>query len=354
VHGSIYLADTKLPAKGTIISLLSVTGQSGPKIDQETGEYVIRDQPQAGAFHATADASGSFEITGVPTGDYYVLTRCPGYLSQREYIYPGALSPELNPGQHLPAFVHKVHIASGTTERVDLLLDRGGAIEGTVSFPDGQTRQESLAGIAVEVEIKTRDGRLLRALRGVADTDATGHFRIDEVPPASYVVYAALPTGVVKTAKGLISSGGEIIFCCNSVRGSEARVIEVAGTEVHDRVDIEVATAGLHEVAGRVLTSSGQTVNDGIVRLYPTGERGLSRATALRADGTFSFDLVPDEDYTVSFESQVQADLVGPTADKTGLIMRLRKPPYLPVQQDVHVAGQNPSAITLMVEPAPN
>ena len=336
VRGSVHLADTKLPAEGTNVSLIRPAGQEFPKIDKQTGEYIIDDNFGVN-YSAKVDASGSFQIGGVRPGDYFVLTIRSGYLSQREYIYPGALSPELNPGQSLPAFVQKVHVASSKTQQVNMLLERGGAIAGTISFSGIQTRPSGLANIAVVVEIKTKDGRLMFTSMGAVDTDKAGHYRIDGLPPANYAV---------------IADGS--IYCCNSIRGSKARVFEVHGTETLNGVDIEIPPVGLHRVTGTAVTETGEPVRRGIVRLYPTGEQMGHRATELQGDGTFSFDHVADEDYTVSLEAEIETELVGPTANRGGFIMRMKKPAFLPVHQDIHVSGKNPPAVILRVQSLPN
>ncbi len=148
-----------------------------------------------------------------------------------------------------------------------------------------------------------------------------------------------------------MGSGGEIIFCCNTVRASKARIIEVRGTEPQDQVDIEIPSFGLHTVTGRVMAMTGAVIDEGTVRLYPSGEPGLSRATPIRTNGTFSFGDVPDEDYTVSVEFTGQVEFVGVTPDKAGMIMRMSQPPYQSVRQDVRVAGEDPQPIVLRAQP---
>jgi hypothetical protein len=355
VRGTVYLADTAGPAKGAIVSLLPSSVQQGPVTDQKTGELVVKDQPHRRNFHSTTDANGSFEIGDVKPGSYYVLTFMPEYLSQDDYIYPGALSQELNPGASTPPFVQQVNIDPGAVKQVALHLVCGGQIEGTVRFADGKPAHNGegiFREIALSLEMRSSNGKFTR-FGGAAHTDSDGRFHFDGLPPASYVVFAALPGETVTTKRGLSGSGGEVIFCCNSVRTSKARLIEIHGTEVHDHVDFNLPTSGLHAVTGSVLTTTGEQIDEGIVRLYPSGEPDLSRATPVRIDGAFSFKDVPDEDYTVSFEIEGHAEYVGPTPDKTGIVMRMRQPPFKSVRQEIKIAGDDPSPIILRTVPLP-
>jgi hypothetical protein len=349
VGGTVYLADTGRPAEGAIVSLLPPQDRQGPVIDPKTGEFVVKDQPHRGDFHAVVQSDGSFQIEGVRPGSYYVLTYLPGYLSQDDYIYPGALSPERDPSAKQPAFVPRVEIVPGRVEHVILRLERGGQIEGTVRFSGGKSAQTGdgiAGGIALSLEIRSREGEFIRS-GGAAHTDSDGHFHFEGLTAGSYVIFAALPGGTVTTKRGSMGSGGEIVFCCNTVRASKARIIEVRGTERQDQVDIEIPSFGLHTLTGRVATMTGAVIDEGTVKLYPSGEPGLSRTTPIRTDGTFSFSDVPDEDYTVSVEFAGQVEFVGVTPDKTGMIMRMSQPPYQSVRQDVRVTGEDPQPIVL-------
>jgi hypothetical protein len=94
--------------------------------------------PPREVFRATTDPEGSFTIPNVTPGEYYVVARYAGYISADEYVFPGALSPELTgaPGA-LPAFVQLVAIVTGETRHVEIHLKRGGAISGSVTYSDG-------------------------------------------------------------------------------------------------------------------------------------------------------------------------------------------------------------------------
>jgi hypothetical protein len=191
VTGLVHLANTGKAAVGVTVSLLPPEMAGHPAIDPNGGEFIVKDQPRRGDFHATVDPLGVFEIKNVVPGDYFVLTYAPGYISQDDYIFPGALAPELRGSSGLlPAFVQRIHVAAGGVVPVDLRLERGGSIEGTIKLGDGlpaHTGAPASGEVAVSVEMKTKDGKFIRS-GGAAHTDSAGHYRIEGLAPASYVV----------------------------------------------------------------------------------------------------------------------------------------------------------------------
>jgi Polysaccharide lyase family 4, domain II len=353
VHGNIHLADSGAPATGAIVSLVPTEESHQAAPNPENGEFIVRDQPHRADFHATVDASGRFQIDHVKPGDYYILTYEHGYLSQDAYMPSGALSQEDGSKAPIPPFVKEVHVTPNGTNLVNLKLERGGTVAGTVRFVDGSpahTGKQAASGVAVNVEIQTAEGKYAR-FGGAAHTDARGHYQIDDLPTASYVVFAAIPGKMVQTSRGLIGSSGAVIFAESTVRASKARLIQLQGTQTQNGVDIDIPVAGLHIVSGKVVSTSGQAINEGLVRLYPTGEPGLSLATPIGLDGAFSFDGVAEEQYTISVEFPDKVEFLGLTEDKTGMRMKRTKAPYAPISQAVTVAGQDPLPLVLQAEP---
>ena len=354
VIGVVHLADTGKAAVGITVFLQPPATLKGPVIDPKTREFIVRDEPHRGDFYAKVGPNGAFEIKNVKPGDYFVLTSAPGYISQDAYIFPGALAPRQTTGT-LPAFVQKVHVTSGAATSVDLRLQRGGSIEGTVRLSDGRpahTGAQIANEVAVSVEVK-RKGGFIRS-GGAAHTDNFGHYHIEGLAPASYVVFVALPGKMVPTSSGLQGSEGEIVYASSTVRASQARVVNVRGMENYDHVDIDIPIAGLHKVTGKVVTNTEAVMNNSaIVRLYPSGEPSLSRSTPLQADGSFSFDDVSDEEYTIAVDFHGESEMLGLTADKKGLRMKMKKAPYENVSQNIRVAGQDPPAVVLRTESTP-
>jgi Polysaccharide lyase family 4, domain II len=345
VQGHAVLQDTGKPATDAIVSLLPSAETWPPPQIPEEGEFVVRDQPHRGDFYATVDASGSFVIDHVLPGEYTVLTYKPGYVSQDASEPAGTLP-------NTPT-IQKVRVLSGQTASVDLQLERGGSIEGTVSYSDGKPAhagKQVFAEVAVNLEMLTAEGKFSH-FGGAAHTDEQGHYRFDDLPSAKYIVFMALPGGMAATVRGSSATSGMLLFAPSTVRASQAQLVEVSGRETRNGVDIEIPTTGLHTVSGKVVDTAGQPILEGLVRLYPKGEPDLSRANPLNKDGEFSFDNVPDEQYTVTVEFEAKIEFLGITEDKTGIRNRRHKPPFGSAPVEVRVSGQNPPPLLVTADP---
>ena len=342
VNGTVRLEDTHGPAVGAFVSLFS----SAPEpMVPEVGEYVMRDSITPQGLHARVASDGSFEISSVPPGSYTVMLYNPGYIAQDPRVHvalPSLRSPQ------------KITILSGQRKSLELVMERGGSIEGRVMFVDGRPAHTGLqvgAEIAVNVEVETEPGKFSR-FGGAAHTDSNGHYSIGDLPTGRYIVFTAFPGNMVSTTRGRIGTSGRVIFAPSSVRASKAEVVEVQQPRSHSGINIEVPTQGLHSVTGTVVDGSGNPITVGLIRLYPKGEPNLSMSAPPGTHGEFSFTDLPDDEYTVRVESFGEVSFLGMTEDKTGMRMLRHKAPFAPVSIEVTVSDRDPAALVLKVAPA--
>src|SRR5580704_11763442 len=116
IKGTVVCDDTHLPARRAGVSL------EVPRSDRH--DLLT---PPSQWLGATTETDGSFSVSNVPAGEYFVVVSYAGYISGEDYIYPGALSPEVSgESKPLPAFVKRVTIAAGTNSYVEIHLKRGG------------------------------------------------------------------------------------------------------------------------------------------------------------------------------------------------------------------------------------
>lgn len=341
VSGTVRLEDTHGPAVGAFVSLFSAIPE--PTVP-EVGEYVMRDSAIPQDLHARVASDGSFEIGSVPPGNYTVMLYHPGYIAQDPRVHialPSLRSPR------------KVTVLSGQRKSLVLEMERGGSIEGRVTFVDGRPAHTGLqvaAEIAVNVEVETEPGKFSR-FGGAAHTDSNGHYSIDSLPTGRYIVFTAFPGNMVSTTRGRVETTGRVIFAPSSVRASKAKIVEVQQPRDHGEVDIQVPTQGLYSVAGTVVDGSGKPITEGLIRLYPKGEPDLSLAAPPGTHGEFSFANLPDDEYTVRAESSGEVSFLGMTEDKTGMRMLRHKAPFAPVSTEVTLSGRDAEALVLRVSP---
>ncbi len=246
-------------------------------------------------FGGTTDTNGVFTIANVTPGEYYVMVFFPGYISARDYVFPGA-----NAEEALPSFVKRVTVTAGGTEHVAIELKRGGSISGTVTYSDGAP----VAYAALTAKLKSQQGDFADFTgNGVSHTDSLGHYRMDGLPDGSFVVLSAMEGSMVPVFGGdQIGGSGLIIFAGGGLRPSQARVIVVSGANEYAGVNITIPLSGVREVGGAVMARDGHRLNHGLVRLFPRGEGRFSLATPVEADGSFHFHRIPPDHYTIRVE----------------------------------------------------
>ncbi len=87
-------------------------------------------------------------------------------------------------------------------------------------------------------------------------------------------------------------------------------------------VMIQVPPDSKHVISGQVLNAASQPITRGLVRMYASGEEGLSRATPVSPEGRFSFNDVGDEEYTV-FASE--SGIMFPDSTSATATVRVRR-----------------------------
>ncbi len=125
VTGHVYCADTNAPARMASVQLEPAKAHS----------HFSGDTPAGGVAQTGFD--GAFTLSNVPPGSYYVVVAKAGYLSPRAYAedvdnaepQPAAAQP--------PIVIPRVDVQADQTASVEIRLERGAAISGTVRFDDG-------------------------------------------------------------------------------------------------------------------------------------------------------------------------------------------------------------------------
>ena len=208
--------DFQLAIGGTIVGRLTDAGTSNPIVDgyvdayDPSGNYVSRDW---------VDATGHYEVQGLPAGSYYLVARAEGFVSEIYNDIPctNCSNPQ-NAGAAVPVD------AGATSANVDFALSRGATIEGTVT--------------------EEGSGTPLTAGR-VEAGDASGYWKSAEVDPAGHYSIGGLMAGSYRLRTYSFAPHVDELYdnlpcpsgSCNTNAGA---TVTVAATETA-RVDFALA-----------------------------------------------------------------------------------------------------------------
>jgi protocatechuate 3,4-dioxygenase beta subunit len=272
---------------------------SGTVINAVTGEPLTKvrilaegNNDDSGATPATtSDAKGQFTLIDINPGRYKLRGRRNGFLDG----YYGARRPEGNgtpvmaePGQQITNLVLK--------------LTPAGVIAGTVRDADG----EPLSRITVTVHrIKYADGRRRIVRVGGAYADDLGQYRIPDLPPGKYYVYADS-----KKAREFGQEGDPVTADHSAKDAPHALTLlpsrypsmqEVGPGSRVTGVDIVMPRSATVAVKGSVTPPPGMRVNNITLQESEseTDELGLRLVTGADDKGEFEFREVPPGNYTL-------------------------------------------------------
>jgi hypothetical protein len=336
VSGTVRYEDTGGPAAGIRIWLTPEEGPTGIHPDPKTGEYVVKDKDTQQVPAVQVAPDGTFAIGNVTPGSYLVHTFSPGYITPDDTVFPTSNTAHVAIGPSPSSNALKVTvIANHRTEPVAVVLRLGGTIAGTVRLAPSAiaTDRMSLAGIAVNAERRLGSNSYAR-VGGAAHTDAQGNYRLEGLAPGSYIVFLGM--------------GGELpVYAPETVRPSQASVVRIEKSETQ-RLDIVLPPAEtLHKIEGSLNVQGAQIPRDVFVRLYPAGEGGLTASSRLSTDHSFSFQSVPDGDYTLEVAFPPASDIVSIDAAAGVIHMRMTPSSYAELTQEIQVTGHDRTGIVL-------
>ena len=141
VVGHVTCTDTQRPARVAQVRLVPVpTRQAAPaqasKAGKPAGEGLA--ELGAGVIPVETDMDGNFSIRNAKPGLYYVRVDLEGYMSPLLLFSSKDLQqPDEATRQRIDRELQVVEVHSRAETRVDISLQRGAAIAGTVRFDDG-------------------------------------------------------------------------------------------------------------------------------------------------------------------------------------------------------------------------
>ncbi len=347
VTGRVLCGDTQRPARFTEVDLLPATQGEGGDDFGGRGRRLA----------AHTDLDGNFTVSSVPSGDYYVTGALAGYVNATSAVQ-AALRAGTDPEAAAPG-VPLVHVSAGGASTA-LTLQRGGVIAGTVQWDDGSPA----AGVQVLAQVAPATGASALVATpstfgggarpgnpggfGSAQTDDRGRYRLTGLPPAGYLVRAAVqvPVPVRGDTRAFTRTFNLYVYAPDKMRRTDAVPVMVAGTEEHSDVAITMALAGLHSISGAV-SSPGSAVRSGTVNLTDQADSTLNRVGLIAADSSFLVPDVPPGNYSLTVNASTQAASNGGRGGTSGSGVRLQ-----PLQESVTVTDGDLAGLAITVAPA--
>jgi len=186
------------------------------------------------------------------------------------------------------------------------------SISGKLTLIDG--RDARGIRVAAMVADGLSPGNSVTILVGLTQADATGQYRLDNVPPGRYFIMAGL------TDSPSYYPGARTI--------SGARVVTVSSAATITGIDFSVAPAGAAHVRGKV-SGVPSTMPRAIATVFLDSSAGRLVA-AIEPDGTFEFSGVSPGTYRISTAVQspgIPRSVIVADGDVTGVNLML--PPFL-------------------------
>ena len=263
ISGRVVAADTGQPLRRATVTAVPSRSAEPPR----RGAPFERQRN----LSARTDDEGRYSIAQVPAGDYTLNVRRSGYVDASF----GQVTTRTPP--------RRVTVADGVTVGpLDFQLWRGGVITGRVMDDAGEPAER----VTVRAMRQVRVGGQTR-ISGAAQADQTddqGHYRLFGLPPGEYLVVAEPGDrrGPVRAREGAVQGVDMDIIATygpGTVNPIEAMRVQVQpGLEA--AMDVQLVAARVATVRGRVLTSGGDALEGGFVRLqmgggdYPSMNKG--------------------------------------------------------------------------------
>jgi hypothetical protein len=306
VTGHVICADTNGPARLAHLVLQPVVDIAAVS---KAGDHP---RPISASVTATL-LDGSFTISNVAPGNYYVFVEKLGYLSPFAQLSREDLNhPKPETADLIAKLLTPVSVAANRTSTVEVRIYKGSAISGAVRFDDGTPD----ANTGVSVLAKDKNGKwvpfhtnLIAGPFSGTTTDDQGHYRISGLPAGEYLIRTTLAITDIFIS-GLFTESHSTantdryslnLYSGDSFRPRDAKPIKLGDGEEADSADIMIPLSKLHAISGSIVEAgSGRAINAGDVAIvYSDDDTELATTEIRGEDNAFHFYYVPEGEYTL-------------------------------------------------------
>jgi hypothetical protein len=355
VTGHVYCADTNTPARMASVQLERLEDVEDRGADRP---YHYSGPPSGGVVQTAFD--GSFTFSSVPPGSYYVVVSAPGYLSPRANGDEFDNAAPQPPAGQQPIVIPKVNVQADQTANIDVRLERGAAISGTVRFDDGGPA----SGVHVMVLHRRKDKWVLSNFTSVIiggnmdTTDDLGRYRVSGLRDRDYLVMLQLSRTDLESrgARDAGLSGVERsmlrIYSGDTPHIGDAVPVKLGAGEEHSGADITIPLSKFHSISGVVTAAGdGHPINSGHLSIEDPRDKEAVVDAELGSDGTFHLEGVPEGTYTLYVRSprdqQFREVSVG---NQQTITNEKTLHQYSDLEQTLKVEGDIPSLVLTVTE----
>lgn len=305
VSGHVYCADTNAPARMATVVLQPAAALDAINPTQET-----QIASHGEAVETLLD--GSFAIRHVTPGSYYVIASQVGYMSPVAPLYvpvKDSSVSQLNLVKKVLESLPRITVEPNLPAVVNVTIERGAAISGTVSYDDGSPA----TGVGLTLLVRQKDtwrhipSNPFEKSSPYGRTDDRGQYRISGMPPGEYLLEAEL--NLMKafytidehgnTTGGQVSLASLAVYSGGKTRRADAAPITLTSGEERSGEDIQIPLSRLHTVRGNIIAAHDvHVLNGGRVSLLYPDDRSVAGQASLNGDEDgFTFSFVPEGDY---------------------------------------------------------
>ena len=299
VTGHVYCADTNAPARGAQVQLESVKGAQHRLAGHG---QATSDMPAGGIVQTALD--GGFVIPNVPPGSYYVVAKATGYLSPRAGAKDIDDAEPPPPAGQPPLVIPRVDVQADQAAAIDIRLERGAAVSGTIRFDDGSPASGMHVGVVRKTKDKSGSNPTDIGIPGNESTDDLGHYRISGLRDGEYIVETMLahmdfvPGETHALGLSGVMRSVLIIYSGDATRKSDAVPFKLGGGEERTGEDITIPLSKLHAISGVVTAArDGHPINSGNLEILVSGDDDPMVVAQIGKDGAFHLEGVPEGAY---------------------------------------------------------
>ncbi|MGI4827406.1 MAG: carboxypeptidase regulatory-like domain-containing protein [Janthinobacterium lividum] len=305
VSGHVYFQDSSAPARLVDVALQPIQ-VSVPE------PYQAGKRPHLNISVYQTGLDGSYLIPRVPQGMYYVVVVAPGMFSPFAQFTTEELarpSPEI--AQRMAATLPVVTVQPNSSATLDIRLQRGAGMSGTVRFDDGTPYLNAM----ISVQRHDSGGKWVssRADGERTTTDVDGHWQVSGLLPGEYRIRVRLELEDKKKDVLLSDSSSsssrtrssQWVFLGDTTRETAAKTVTLEENQQASGEDILVPVSRMHVVTGAVVdAATGKALNAGNVELlYADDGKGASNTTIDPETRTFTFPFASEGEYKLRVEN---------------------------------------------------